>query len=301
MTTDRQSTRHLFLVEPEEFYANPETMDTNHYQLDKDEVATHGETTASAIKEFRAFRDMLVENGVIITNIKGTVDCPDHVFPNWISTHADGTMVVYPMLNPNRRRERAPRVMSFMNRYYETAMDLTPYEKEGRALESTASICMDRVNKKGYSALSPRTDKAIAEEWAQKMGYDVTFFETQSHAGKPVYHTDVVMWIGTDVVGICADCILEDYRKDVIAKLEKDRELVFLTQDQLTAFCGNSLEILGQDEQRMLVMSDTAYNALRDDQLEVYNKHFTKLLHSPLPTLEKYGGGSARCMIMELF
>lgn len=295
----RQSTRSLLLIEPAVFYANPETMQTNVYQVEQE--LSHEESFKKALVEFRAFRDLLVENGVIVTTIRGSENCPDHLFPNWMSTHEDGKMILYPMLNENRRAERVPEMIDFMKTHYEVEHDFSGFENRGQALESTGSLCLDRLNKVVYAALSVRTSESLARTWAEQTGYDIEIFETTSHQGDPVYHTDLVMWIGTEVAAICSECITEEHRERVLSRLKQTHEVVELSLDQLKAFCGNALEIIGAKDEKMLIMSDVAYEALDSEQKEIYGRYFSRLLHAPIPTIEQYGGGSARCLIMELF
>ena len=294
-----QSTNHVLMIEPAVFYANPETMETNAYQVA--EYETRAATSARALAEFKAFRDALSEKGVMITQMRGFDHCPDMVFPNCMSTHSEGRMYLYPMLNENRRAEHSEDLISVLRQSYPDMRDWRSYAEDGLHLESTASICRDRVNNVGYVALSPRTHRVLAEKWLDEMGYEGVFFETQSHAGIPVYHTDCVMWIGTSLAGICSPCITDDYREDVLAHLRKTHAVVEFTMEQLRAFCGNALEVRGAGGQRYLAMSGGAYKALRPDQLDVILEHFTAIIQSDLPTLETYGGGSARCMLMELF
>lgn len=294
-----QSTRHIMMMEPAEFYANPETMETNVYQVEED--MSKDEILAHALSEFRGYRDMLVENGVIVTTARGYAGCPDMIFPNWVSTHVDGRMVLYPMLNENRRAERDPAVIDFLRKAYPDIIDMTHYEQQGQFLEARGSIVSDRVHKIGYSALSPRTDAGLAQEWADTMGYQIEIFDTLSHTGKPVYHTDLVMYIGTTMAAVCAPAIVEKDRARVVERLSKTHEVVELSMEQLSSFCGNALEVRGENDDKMLAMSSAAYNSLTDEQKKVMSNHFTRLLHAPLPTLEKYGGGSARCMLLELY
>jgi hypothetical protein len=157
------------------------------------------------------------------------------------------------------------------------------------------------VNKIAYAALSPRTSKEVAKKWADIMGYELVTFNTMSHTGQAVYHTDLVMYIGTDMVGLCAPAIVEEDRERVLGRLKETREVLEFEEGQLVSFCGNSLEVLGTGNERMLALSSAAHDSLTGAQRETMQKHFTKLIHSPLPTLEKYGGGSARCTLMELF
>lgn len=294
-----QSTPHIMMMEPLNFHSNPETMETNQYQApDPSDVrAVHD----AAVKEFRAYRDRLVEEGVIVTTVIGQEASPDDVFcNNWISTHADNQMVFYPMLADNRRLERRPELIKVLLRYYDLALDLSAFENKGQYLESTGALCMDRVNKIAYTALSARADKELAERFAAKMGYKLHTFDTRNHAGKPVYHTDVVMYIGTGYAGICAECIVPEDRERILGELRKTHEVIELTMDQLRNFCGNALEVRGRNGEKMLAMSSAAYKALREDQKKILLKYVTKIVHSDLSTIEKYGGGSARCMLLEL-
>lgn len=298
-----QSTNHLLMIEPTSFYANPETMETNVYQVSED-VADRDDIFAKALEEFHGFKVALEERGVKVTTFKGLAQCPDMVFPNCLSTHRDGgvaKLFIYPMLNENRQAERDPKMIDALAREYSLVEDWTRYEAEGKALESTASIVMDRVNKIGYSGLSARTDEGLVRAWCDDMGYEPVIFNTQSHAGKPVYHTDCVMWVGTTLVGLCTGSLVGADQSRVLEHLQQNRVVVEFDEAQLRAFCGNALEVAGDDGEQYLAMSSGAYNALRDDQIDLISEHFMGVIHAPLPTLEKYGGGSARCMLMELF
>ena len=297
----KQSTNHLLMIEPAVFYANPQTMDTNVYQVEDEDVDIT-QLLAQAREEFRDYRDMLVEHGLMVTTAIGHDDCPDMVFPNWASTYDDGQLIIYPMLNDNRRAERRPRIIDMLKYYYPKVEDWTHFENEGLALESTASIVADHINKRGYAGLSPRTSPELVEKWAEFMGYDVMTFETESHAGKPVYHTDFLMYIGTDMVGICLECFVnEDERKAVKDRLSETHDVVEFTMEQLQANCCNALEVRGRGDERMLTMSQAALQALDGQQRMTIEKHYQNLICPDIGTLEKYGGGSARCMLMELF
>ncbi|MCB1563294.1 MAG: hypothetical protein KDJ75_06950 [Alphaproteobacteria bacterium] len=299
MTLTMQSTNRLLMVEPASFYANPQTMATNVYQAP--DAEPHEATFHRALEEFRVFRDKLVENGVIVTTIKGDAACPDAVFPNGFSTHADGRLFIYPMLNENRQKERIPALLDALARAYPHVKDWTGYEAEGLSLESTASICMDRANKIGYAGLSSRTDRALVKKWCAEMDYEPVIFETQSHKGPPVYHTDCLMYIGTSMAALCTPCIAPEDRERVFSKLSATHEVLELTMEQLAAFSGNALEVQGRDGKKMLAISDGAFKALFSAQSAMIGKHFDGVVSAPLTTLEKYGGGSARCMLAELF
>ncbi len=294
-----QSTNHILMIEPKEFFLNPETQETNVYQVDEQE--NHNETLNKALKEFRAYRDCMVEHGVTVTTFQGIEGCPDHLFPNWASTDPKGRLVLYPMLNKNRSAERIPRITDKLEQYYNLVLDLRGEEANGLALESTGSLVMDHVNNIVYVGLSRRTDKGLVERWAREMGYRLVMFETKSHTGAPVYHTDLVMHIGTDYAGICSSCIVDEDRDRVVGQLRETHDIVEYDNEQLKSFCGNSLEVLGADGQKLLAMSKAAQNSLKADQKEKILSHMDAIIGTDIPTIEHYGGGSARCLMMELF
>ncbi|MGH1402976.1 MAG: arginine deiminase-related protein [Alphaproteobacteria bacterium] len=297
----KQSTNHLLMVEPAVFYANPQTMETNVYQV-TGEQEPRDVTLRKACQEFRTYRDMLVEKGVLVTSVLGRDLCPDMVFPNWASTYDQGRLIIYPMLNENRQAERTPEIIGMLKSFYPDFVDWSALENDGLVLESTASIVSDHINKRGYAGLSRRTSPEMVEKWAGHMGYDVMTFETLSHAGIPVYHTDFLMYIGTSMVGICAPCITDvPVRHAVLDRLSQTHEVVEFSMEQLQANCCNALEVIGTDGEHMLTMSKAAFEALTDSQIEIIQRHYKTLICPDLSTLEKYGGGSARCMLMELF
>tara|TARA_R110001592_G_scaffold20926_21_gene84840 strand:- start:3911 stop:4807 length:897 start_codon:yes stop_codon:yes gene_type:complete len=297
----KQSTNHLLMVEPSVFYANPQTLETNVYQTEEHHE-NYDVTLSKAKIEFQKYRDMLVEKGVMVTTVIGHEECPDMVFPNWASTYDNGQLIIYPMLAENRSFERRPRIMDRLKRLYPKVEDWSGYEAEGLALESTASIVADHVNKRAYSGLSKRTSPELVEKWADFMGYETLMFETVSHAGLPVYHTDFLMYIGTEMAAICSDCLVDDdMRKTVLDRLRQTHEVIEFTMEQLQANCCNALEVIGRQDKRMLTMSKAAEHALDDKQFQIIEKHYDTLICPDLTTLEKYGGGSARCMLMELF
>lgn len=291
-----QSTNHIMVMEPIDFHANPQTMATNSYQHEDDKDTQ--EIQNKARDEFRTFRDLLVSHGVIVTTTLGQTGCPDDIFcNNWISTHSGGRMVLYPMLAPNRQIERRPELISFLKGRYDDVIDLVSYESEGKALESTGAICLDRVNKIAYQNLSKRSDLELGQIWCEKNDFTHYPFETE-YKGKPVYHADVVMWIGTELAGICSDNLVS---RDIIDNLKEKRDVIEFTTEQMEHFCGNSLEVVGTDNERMLVMSAAGYGSLRDDQKAQLDKYYKKIISPDIETIEYYGGGSARCMLLEMF
>lgn len=291
-----QSTNHIMMMEPVEFHANPQTKATNSYQHEDDKDTA--EIQKAAVAELRAFRDLLVENGVLLTTAQGQAGCPDDIFcNNWVSTHEGKKMVLYPMLAPNRQKERRKELIDILRKSYTNVQDFTPHEQHGKALESTGAMCMDRVNNVAYQAISDRSHPELGAMWCKMNDYVHVPFETE-HKGKPVYHADVVMWIGTEVAGISSECLK---KQDVLKHLKHRREVVEFTNDQMEAFCGNSLEVVNKDGERMLVMSAAGYATLRDDQTAILENHYKTIIKPSIPTIEYYGGGSARCMMLEMF
>lgn len=291
-----QSTNHIMVMEPVDFHANPQTMETNSYQHkdDKDKTSIH----QKALAEFRAMRDLLVSHGVVMTTTKGQIGCPDDIFcNNWISTHHGGRMILYPMLAPNRQLERRKDLIDLMRRTYKDVQDFTPHEQHDKFLESTGAMCLDRVNKVAYQTRSSRSHDELAGMWCKMNGYTHIPFDTM-HKGKPVYHADVVMWIGTEIAGVSSECLL---KQDIVKHLRARREVVEFTNAQMEAFCGNSLEVIGMGGEKMLVMSAGGYAALREDQRQLLGKFYQTIIKPEIPTIEYYGGGSARCMLLELF
>ena len=291
------------VMEPVAFRANEQTRSTNSYQSDNPDNLNPVQEAAKS--EFRGLRDTLAEAGVIMTTTLGKHDCPDDVFcNNWVSTHLndDGkrSMVLYPMLADNRRTERRPELIEWLGRSYETALDLSQYENTNKYLESTGSLAMDRVNKRAFCALSSRSDQELAEKFCENMGYELHRFQTENHEGKPVYHTDVMMFIGTGYIGICLECILPEDRKRILSEVEKYHTVIELSMEQLRQFAGNALEIRGGSGQTFLAMSNAAEQSLTPTQKQNIRKHVTDILSAPIPTIEKYGGGSVRCMLLEL-
>jgi hypothetical protein len=295
----RQSTRHLLLIEPPQGGYNPETAATNDYQLDVRE--TSDEVARRYLTEFRNFRDTLVAAGIYVTTILGPKKCPDVGFPNWFSTHEEAGLVIYPMLTPNRRAEKMPHMITMLKQHYGLKMDMSFHEDEGRALESTGSLVLDRVNRVAYCGRSARSDEKLALEWCQKMGYELVTFDTVDHSGKPVYHTDVVLWIGTEVCGICSGAIVEADRARVLRRLAAYREVIEFDNMQIRSFCGNSVEALAANDERVLVLSARAQSALTSDNLSRLRHYYSNLISADIPTIETYGGGSARCLVQELF
>ena len=232
MKQDQQSAKGVLMIHPACFGYNPETHVTNHYQVeaDKDLDQIHAE----ALEQFDALKALLEQHDVPVHVFENDdMDAPDAIFPNAASAHPEG-VALYPMLQPSRQRERSPEFVSFLTDTlgYKILHDFSGHETEGRALEATAALVMDRVNGVAYSGRSQRSDRELARMACDALGFDLVPFDTQDHTGAPVYHTDVLMYIGSGYAGICLDCIVEG-REAVESALSKTHAIVPLERGQL--------------------------------------------------------------------
>lgn len=298
---------HALLIEPVNFRFNRETEATNAFQVDMpaDEEAA---LSALAVEQHHQLRDLLVGHGVTITLAKSLATSPDAPFcNNWFSTHpaddrAPATLVLYPLLAENRRIERRVDLVSLIRPAYTRMVDLSPNEKKARFLESTGSLVLDHQPRAAYAALSPRTDLSLAKEWAEALAYDLVAFTATDRGGMPFYHTNVLMFVGHGLAGVCLESIAAPAeRKAVEDRLREDgREILPLTQEQAAKFCGNCLALSASDGTPLWVMSSQAYRHFSQSDRAVLEKH-GKILHTELSAFERLGGGSARCLIAELF
>ena len=296
-----QSTNHLFMIEPEVFHSNEQTLASNHYQSENDDALSLDEIKKRALLEFDNLKSEIEKNDLKVTSMKGIEECPDHIFPNWFITFDDLTVQLFSMKAENRRLEKTPEMIDFLKEKYDLAGDLSSFEEKNMFLEATSSMVFDRVNRVVYAGLSPRTNKELTEKWCADNNYELVLFETASHQGPPIYHTDVFMYVGQKVIGICLDVILPEYRELVRSKVSKYHDVFEINKDQILDFCGNALEAKNAQDQYFLIMSSRAFNAYSEDQKVILSKYYKKIIHSDLTTIEKFGGGSARCMLNELF
>ena len=296
----KQSTNHILLIKPASFYSNEQTADTNLYQHSHEEKDKN-ELLRQALLEFNNFENLLKENGILVTTLIGQKDCPDNIYPNWFLTFEDKTMNLFSMLAKNRRLEKSIDHISYLNQTYKTTIDFSSFEKKSVFLEGTSSMVLDRVNKVAYMGLSARSNKDLALKWAKKCGFNLITFETISHMGEPIYHTDIIMFIGTKIVVICPELIQPQYQSKVINSLKKHHEILEISKEQVLSFCGNGLEVKDTEENHKVVMSTAAFNSYTSNQKKTLSKFYTKIIHSNIEYIEKYGGGSARCMMTELF
>ena len=296
-----QSTNHLFMIEPEVFHSNEQTLASNHYQSENDDALSLDEIKKRALLEFDNLKSEIEKNDLKVTSMKGIEECPDHIFPNWFITFDDLTVQLFSMKAENRRLEKTPEMVDFLKEKYDLAGDLSSFEEKDMFLEATSSMVFDRVNRVVYAGLSPRTNKELTEKWCADNNYELVLFETASHQGPPIYHTDVFMYVGQKVIGICLDVILPEYRELVRSKVSKYHDVFEINKDQILDFCGNALEAKNAQDEYFLIMSSRAFNAYSEDQKVILSKYYKKIIHSDLTTIEKFGGGSARCMLNELF
>lgn len=304
-----QITNTILMIRPISFRMNEQTAVNNYFMEDID--MKNQEINGKAQEEFDAFVSVLKNKGVNVIVVQDTKepDTPDSVFPNnWISFHANGTVGVYPMFAENRREERREDIFDTLEENgfkINDVIDYTSAEEEELFLEGTGSILIDRVYKKAYCALSERADEELFIEFCEDFDFfPVIFTANQSVDGKrlPIYHTNVMMALAENFVVICADSIDDKKeRKNVLDHLKKDgKEIITITEQQMHHFAGNMLQVLGGNDKRYMVMSSAAYHSLTKDQIAQIEKH-CGILHSSLHTIETCGGGSARCMMAEVF
>ena len=236
-----------------------------------------------------------------ISCLKGSKDCPDHIFPNCFINFQNKTMQIFSIMAPNRRKEKKLSMIEHLTKTYELTDDMSYLEDKEVFLESTSSMVFDRVNRIVYAGISPRTNAVQLIIWCRNNDFELVLFETQSHTGSPIYHTDVLMYVGTEIIGICFDVIKPEHLDYVKEKVNQYHQIIELSADQIKSFCGNAIEAQNEDGELFLIISSTAYKALNQTQLDKLLSSYKDIIHSDIPTIEKYGGGSARCMLTELF
>jgi hypothetical protein len=304
----------ILMVRPKHFGFNAQTAVTNHFQQPAADTWTGSSDIAHrALREFDAFAAALAAEGVSVCVVpdSDSPPKPDAVFPNnWVSFHADGTVVLYPMHAENRRAERRQEAIDAVVR--ETGfkvrrlLDLTAHEKAGRYLEGTGSLVLDHVSRVAYACRSPRTNEDVAREWAHEMGYELEIFTALDESGTPIYHTNVLMHVGTRIAVTALDAIAVSDRGRIEQRLrDSGRDLMAIDYAEMRAFAGNMLEVGSWDEYlgdfTILVMSETARQALPTEKYVRLYKSVDAVLAVPVECIEHHGGGSVRCMLAEVF
>lgn len=306
----QQITDTILMVRPINFRMNEQTAVNNYYQKVLDNI-TPQTVQQQALQEFDAFVKKLQSVGIKVVVVQDTKepDTPDSIFPNnWISFHESGDVALYPMFAENRRLERREDVLELLENegfHIENIVDYTSAEEEDIFLEGTGSLLLDRKNGKAYCALSPRADEELFIEFCEDFEFTpvvFTAYQTVDRERMPIYHTNVIMCLGEDFAIICLDCIDDkDERKNVLKNLKDDgKEVIVITEEQVVQFAGNMLNVKNSEGKRFVVMSNAAYQSLTKEQLQKLEKH-GELLYSSLDTVEACGGGSARCMMAEVF
>ncbi|MEO7992060.1 MAG: arginine deiminase-related protein [Chryseolinea sp.] len=297
-----QTTSHLLMIRPVNFAFNAETAVNNTFQSTKDSNAQE-----IALTEFNDFVNLLRQNGIDVTVIDDTKEphTPDSIFPNnWISFHDNGTIVIYPMYASNRRLERKPHVIAKLKEHFkiEKQIDLSAYENENVFLEGTGSMVLDRENKIAYACISQRTDVDVLNDFCLQLGFIPNTFMAVDSNAYPIYHTNVMMCVADQYVVICLDSIADDAeRNETTHTIKKSRkEIISISLDQMNHFAGNMLQVENNAGKKFLVMSSQAYRSLTIEQVSKINT-YNPIIHSSLDTIERNGGGSARCMMAEIF
>jgi len=305
-----QTTNTLLMIEPIAFGFNTQTAVNNYFQQ-RDSVS-ESDVQQLALSEFSGMVEKLRANGINVIVVKDTEQPhkPDSIFPNnWISFHEGGQVILYPMFAENRRKERRMDIIQEIEnqgKVINNVDDFTFWEEQNLFLEGTGSMVLDRINSIAYAALSERTDKTVFLQFCTSFGYKPVYFHAFHSVGDnhhlPVYHTNVMMCLADKYVLICTNSIDDDkeleYLYDVLEKSGK--EIIPISREQMHSFAGNMLQVENGDGKKILVMSQSAFDSLHEhqiDQLKAYNE----LLVIPIPTIEKVGGGSVRCMMAEVF
>lgn len=298
-----QHTSHLLMIQPVHFSFNDETAVNNSFQNKSDQANVQ----AKAREEFEQFITVLREHDIDVSVVEDTPDphTPDSIFPNnWISFHEDGSICLYPMFAVNRRLERKPSVLHAIQQKFtiNQTHDFTAHEKNALFLEGTGSMVLDRENKIAYACLSPRTNLDVLNEFCNTMHYKAISFVAVDAAGAPIYHTNVMMCVADDFVVICLDSIKDKHEQELVKEsiIQSGKIVIEIDFDQMNHFAGNMLQVHNTKGEKFLVMSSQAYRALLPKQIETIQS-FNKIIHSDITTIETNGGGSARCMMAEIF
>ncbi len=298
-----QTTSQILMIRPVAFGYNAETAINNAFQ----KAGTDKNINEQAQHEFDHFVEVLKTNGIGVTVIEDTLDphTPDSIFPNnWASFHNDGTVVIYPMFASNRRWEREKTVIGKLKETFEVraTFDLTAYEKEEIFLEGTGSMILDRENRIAYACASPRTYPTVLYDFCNEMNYTPVLFSATDAGGQDIYHTNVMMCLANEYAVICMDSISNENEKNILLQKfeETGKEMIPISPEQMNRFAGNMLQVENLEGKKILVMSSQAYQSLTKEQIEKLES-YNPILHASLNTIEQNGGGSARCMMAEIF
>ena len=300
-----QTSDTVLMIEPIAFGFNEQTAVNNYFQVQQE-----GNVQEKALQDFNSFVEKLRAKGINVIKIKDTLDpkTPDSIFPNnWVSFHQDGKVVLYPMFAENRRLERREDIINQIKEQFDVKeiIDYSKIENENKYLEGTGSMIFDHDNKIAYGSVSLRLDEELFRKFCDEFGFTPVVFHSYQNAGEerlPIYHTNVMMCVADKFVVICLDCIDDETeRQNVIDSIKKsEKELIEISEDQMQQFAGNMLQVQNNSGEKFLVMSQSAYRSLKLEQISAIEKH-SEIIYSDLETIETNGGGSARCMLAEVF
>ncbi|MGL4362727.1 MAG: citrulline utilization hydrolase CtlX [Cellulosilyticaceae bacterium] len=301
----QHTSQHILMVRPASFGFNAQTAESNAFQQKPTQAAE--EIQAKAVTEFDDFVAQLRALRIDVTVAQDSAEPtkPDAIFPNnWVSFHPDGQVFLFPMCTPNRRWERDPKIIQQIAESFDIKQinDLSATENQNMILEGTGSMVFDHINKIGYACLSPRTHKTLFENFCQKIGYQPISFTALDKSGGEIYHTNVVMCIGEGFVVICLESIPDKLEQKKIRNSfnKNEIEIIAISLDQMNNFAGNMLEVSNKNGKKYLIMSKTAYTSLNYTQQGIIRK-YSEIVSVDIPTIESIGGGSARCMMAEIF
>ena len=297
-------TSHILMIRPAKFAYNTETAVNNLFQVANDNAS---EVHSKSVIEFDVFVEKLIANGIDVTVVQDTSEphTPDSIFPNnWVSFHSDGSVILYPMFAENRRKERKAHVFDAINEKFAVkySIDYSVYEDNSLYLEGTGSMVLDRTNQIAYACLSQRTNKVVLKEFCKSMNYTPITFTANDKGGNPIYHTNVMMCVADKYVVVCLESVAADFERDFLVKTitSSGKDIIEIDFNQLHHFAGNMLQVKNDKEQVYLVMSSQAYQSLSIEQIRKIES-YNPIIHSDISTIESNGGGSARCMMAEVF
>lgn len=289
-----QSSNNLVLVKPASFGYDEISAKTNTFQSNNNSK----ELSDLVEKEHFELTKLLDKNNIAFQILNSPKECLDGIFPNnWVITYFDKTYDLFSMLNPNRRLERSKENINFLQNAYSLKNDFSTYEKDNQFLEGTGSLVLDRINKIAYMSVSKRSSVKLATHWANRRGYTLNLFSSYLD-DVPIYHTNVVMFIGSNIACLGSDLIKEN---TIEALLKKHHRVITLSKEEVKNFCGNCIEVKDRENNKILLMSSRAYSNFSKKNLLELSSYYPKILHTNLTNIENVGGGSLRCMILELF
>jgi len=294
----------VLMVEPEHFQINPEIVSDNFFV--KNSSLSNNELKIKVRQEFEDLKSKLTEADIEVISFQPYFElpAPDAVFPNnWFSTHSDGTLVIYPMMSSMRRNERHPEILKYLKSEYKNVIDLTSNENQYRFLEGTGSIVINHKNKIAFASESARTNSHLFYEWCEIMKHTPVLFHATDENKRPIYHTNVMLAIDENIAIVCMECIRDEQEQKIVRKnlLEAGLKILEISLEQVKCFSGNTLALKNKSGEQVLALSEQGWNGFDERQKNILSNHYIRIIVVPLKNIEACGGGSARCMLAELF